>query len=591
MLRKQTTNLPTKQHLQTQSLVELFQQPYLIFIISVMSASTVVAYFFRNTATKIELISWLAMMYLGIFFRLSLVLFYRQKIRTSDETHRWGRMYLLLTALNGILWGLPAFYLNADNETLTFLYALIISGLIAGSVPILSYSFPVYLSFVLTAGTPFIIQLSRLQHQFYWVLDGLAMMFLITNITSAYTSQKKIHQRIRLEFENRALVENLIEAKENAESANLVKTKFLAAASHDLRQPLHALGLFVDVLDARIKFPEVRRIVDKIKLSTSSLNGLLTAILDISKLDAEVIKPDIKDFQLTILLQQLAQEFRPQAIQEGLTLRVHGCASRVRSDPIMLARILRNLLTNAIRYTEAGGVLIGCRRRQGHVRIEVYDTGEGIPSEQCHQIFEEFYQVNNPERDRNKGLGLGLAIVKRLVDLLGHRIQVRSCLHKGSRFAVTVPTAKIKHQEAKASPHQRERFDGAFIVVIDDEATIREGMGELLHSWDCRALLADSVEHALQQLTDAGEEPVLIIADYRLREGKTGVEAIRQIDASLGAKTPAIIVTGDIDPQRLREAQASGYQLLHKPVSTTALRDLMSDLLAGRVASQASTLS
>jgi len=580
-----STNHSNQAQLIAESMKQLFQQPFLVFISAVLMAATLTAYLFRNNVGTIEIIVWLTGMYLIVIFRIILIQAYRRMAPPPEKAPLWGFAYLISVSINGAIWGIPALYLSANDLVLIFFYTLVISGIIAGSIPMLSYHLPIYSSFALFSTTPYTIQLFRFETDFYGALGVFTVLFVLTNIISARNTQQKIHARIKLEFENRELIRSLFLAKEDAENSNLVKTKFLAAASHDLRQPLHALDLFVDLLDARIQFPEVRKIVDNIKLSTQSLKGLLNSLLDISKLDAGVLKPEFSRFTLQTLLDQLELEYGPQAANKGLKLRIRSCNAWVNSDSIMLARILRNILSNAIRYTRSGGVLLGCRKRQGSIRIEVYDTGQGIPAGELDHIFTEFYQVDNHEHDRNKGLGLGLAIVKRLADLMQHPIEVRSREGNGSVFSVTVPAATAIPQHEVQTQIYRDDLAGAIILVIDDEAAIREGMGEVLQDWGCHAVLADSADHALQQLENNHLTPDIIIADYQLREGKTGVQAIKQISASLECNFPAVVVTGDIAPERLYEAQTNGYHLLHKPVSAASLRSLTSYILeksAGR---------
>jgi CheY-like chemotaxis protein len=248
----------------------------------------------------------------------------------------------------------------------------------------------------------------------------------------------------------------------------------------------------------------------------------------------------------------------------------------------LLERILRNLVSNALRYTRAGGVVVGCRPRGDALCIEVCDSGIGIEARHLADIFQEFYQVGNAARDRNQGLGLGLAIVERLARLLQHPLAVASVPSRGSVFSVTVPRGEAAAAESDL-PQPLEilggHLDGALMVVIDDERAVLEGMREVLQQWGCRSLLAGSAEEALAQLAAAAERPAAIIADYRLRAGESGIAAIESIRSAYGADIPGVIVTGDTAPDRLREAEASGYPLLHKPVRPVRLRALLSFLL------------
>lgn len=570
---------PSAAYIDTESVRLLYQHAWLMSLIVGVTATALTGYMFIGHVDTPVIVAWLLLINGIIAIRVGLIVLFA-RLRPSDSGYvRWGRYYLAFAWLNGIAWGLPAFALDGDNLTLVFFYTLVIGGFVAGAIPGLSFNMNAFYGFAVFSATPLVVSLFTFDQEFFRLLGVLSLLFLLINTASARISNRRIKQQIQLEYENRRLVDYLKTEKERAERANEVKTRFLAAASHDLRQPLNAIGLFVDALDVRIGFPEARRIVDNLKLSTHSLKGLLNSMLDISKLDAGVLQADVCDFSLQLLFDQLDLELGPQAASQGLALRIRPCDAWVRSDPIMLARVLRNLLSNAILYTHAGGVLLGCRQRHGGIRIEVWDTGSGIPAGEIEQIFEEFYQLDNPERDRDKGLGLGLAIVKRLAGLLQHELTVRSRVGKGSVFAITVPTARAAAQPVTQTPDYYDDMAGALVVVVDDDEAIRIGMGEILQSWGCSTVLADSADNALQRLADSDRVPDLIVADYRLREGRTGVQGIERINAQVGRDIPAIIVTGDIAPERLREAKASGYRLLHKPVSAANLRSLASYLI------------
>jgi CheY-like chemotaxis protein/two-component sensor histidine kinase len=364
-------------------------------------------------------------------------------------------------------------------------------------------------------------------------------------------------------------------------SANQAKTRFLAAASHDLRQPMHALGMFISQLRDMISFPEARKIVDHAELSVSAMESLLNALLDISRLDAGILTPKFEDFPVAELLARMENSFGPSAREKGLSFRVMPCSAWVHSDPVLLERILMNLVSNAMRYTERGGIVIGCRRRGEKLRIEVWDSGIGIPKDKQHEIFQEFFQLANPERDRTKGLGLGLAIVERLVRLLNHRLELASTPGKGSVFAIEAPRVKnmLAADAAPAMPAVPGALDNVFVLVVDDEAMVREGMRGLLAGWGCHVMAAASGEEALARLGEYERIPDLIISDYRLPDNETGIDAIRRIQASLPEEIPAVLISGDTAPERLAEAKASGYHLLHKPVQPAKLRALMSRVL------------
>ncbi|MGE5546380.1 MAG: PAS domain S-box protein [Solirubrobacterales bacterium] len=376
--------------------------------------------------------------------------------------------------------------------------------------------------------------------------------------------------------------DELYGAKEAAEEANVAKTRFLASASHDLRQPLQALSMFVAVLAAKNKEAEQVGLITRIQDSVTALEGLLNSLLDVSKLEAGLIVPVPDDFSVRTMMDRLASEFEPLCEAEGLKLSVVPSSRAIRSDPSLLDRILRNLLNNAVRYTKQGRILFGCRRRGRMLRIEVWDTGIGIPASELKNIFREFHQIGNPGRDRRQGLGLGLAIVERLADLMGHRIIVESVEGKGSVFAVEVPL--VPGVRATPKPKQLPlglTRTGAAVLIIDDEPDVRESLELLLESWGHHVVSAASAEEAIRRLPTLGRHPELILADYRLQNGDTGGQAIARVEVHLRSevKVPAIILTGDTAPERLVQARALGHGLLHKPVQPEALRAAMEEAL------------
>jgi len=366
------------------------------------------------------------------------------------------------------------------------------------------------------------------------------------------------------------------------ELANLAKSRFLAAASHDLRQPLHALGLFVAQLESRLDSPDRHRLLERINASVAAMNELFNALLDISKLDAEVLSPDLTHFSAGDLMDRIETTFAGVAYQKGLSLRVVPSRASIRSDFILLERILLNLVSNAVRYTTHGGVIVGCRPRNATLRIEVWDSGPGIPEQERKNVFGEFYRGANSDGEGRGGLGLGLAIVERLCGLLGHPIELESVVGKGSRFAVTVPLVAatpaflpptMVPQAARLASISR------LIVLIDDDALARDGMGTLLRSWGYAVASHASDCEALVALAASGKMADLIIADYRLADGKTGIAAIESLRSRLGMPIPAFLISGDTAPERLREVRALGYHLMHKPVSPMALRATLAQFL------------
>jgi signal transduction histidine kinase/CheY-like chemotaxis protein len=363
-------------------------------------------------------------------------------------------------------------------------------------------------------------------------------------------------------------------------AANVSKTRFLAAASHDLRQPLHALNLFVAQLRAEHDDGERRRLTARIDSAVTNINELFNALLDITKLDAGVVLPNVANLPVASIFSRLEANLGATARDKGLRLRIVPSSLWARSDPILLERILLNLVSNAVRYTSTGGIVIGCRRMGEHVRIDVCDSGVGIPVEQQEHVFDEFYQVGADRHLRGEGLGLGLAIVERLCGLLEHPIELESSVGRGTRFSVTVPIAAGPRLAETIQPPAGAGLNfvhGKLIVVIDDDKLVLEAMGGLLTSWGCSVVAAETDEAALRLLNV--RRPHLVVSDFRLAEGRTGIEAIGALRRSASVDVPAFLVSGDISAERLNEATAAGLHLLHKPVSPMTLRAMITRLL------------
>ncbi len=385
--------------------------------------------------------------------------------------------------------------------------------------------------------------------------------------------------------ELRAVNAALTEAKVAAEQANVSKTKFLAATSHDLHQPLNAARLFAAALAERDDLGEAERdLIVGIDNSLEAIDALLRALFEISKLDAGVMTAEVVNGPVGPLLHQLAREYQPQAREAGLQLRVVPCSLMVQSDMRLLARILRNFLSNALRYTEAGRILLGCRRRGASLVIEVWDTGCGIPAAKLPEVFQEFQQIGLPGRRRDKGMGLGLAIVERIARLLHHPIHVRSEFGCGSCFAVEVPVAAgICDDESAAQPVAVAEVKGSLagldVVAIDDDPAGLEAIAALLSAWGCRVTSLRSGRDLGAWLDAAPARPALVVADYHLGDGTDGLGLVGRLRQRFGADLPAFIVTSDRDPALRATIRALGLASLNKPLAPAKLRALMTHLL------------
>jgi signal transduction histidine kinase/ActR/RegA family two-component response regulator len=386
----------------------------------------------------------------------------------------------------------------------------------------------------------------------------------------------------RLTIRLHRATEDLKFRKEEAETANAAKSRFLAAASHDLRQPMYALGLFADSLQHEIGDPErAAPLIRRLQQSIGVLSGMLDALLDVSGLEAGTHKTAVQDFAVHALLQRVQDIYTPLALVHGLRFSVVNSTAWIRSDPALLARIVENLVSNAIKYTRCGGVIVGCRRRINGISIEVWDSGAGIPSAHQAEIFDEFFQLDNPERDRSKGLGLGLAIVDRIARLLNHRIRIKSVPDRGSMFAVDVPYGD--KLQTVAVPHRIEEpltcFADLRVAVIDDDADIVDATQQLLERWGCVVIGARSEAEVLKSLSRLSLTPGLVICDYQLREGADGLSVIHKMRLTYGETIPAIVVSGNPTSDLSSAAHEGSIEMLQKPVAPARLRAAMQHLL------------
>lgn len=368
-------------------------------------------------------------------------------------------------------------------------------------------------------------------------------------------------------------------AMKEAENASSAKSRFLAAVSHDLRQPIQAISLYIGALSQMSRDEQTAEILANIRLCLDNSNELLDDLVDISRLDAGVVVPELQDFAIADLFETLERSFASTAQERGLRLRFMPTSLFCRSDPAMLTRTLQNLVSNALRYTPKGGVLVGCRWRHREVAIEVWDTGIGIAEEELDEIFEEFYQVHNPHRDRRQGIGLGLAIVKRQAALMGAKVSAESQLGRGSVFRIVLPQALTEAAPPMGRQEQHSDFklDGVNMIAIDDEPQQLVALSSFLTLKGLDVLSGESAEDVLSRLDGCEQLPQVVVADYRLRGGVTGAMAIARIRDYLGFPVPGIILTGDTEPQRIAEAEASGYRLLHKPLQPERLLDAIRD--------------
>ena len=491
----------------------------------------------------------------------------------------------ILSCATACCFGLFAFLaLAPDTPHINLMVIMVLSGLVASATAAISFLLPMYLLYILPLALPAGLRSFTFGDPGYAFIGGLVLVFIIISIGMSRNIRASILRSIDLRFENSELIEDLKHQHQRAEAAltreekgNLAKSRFLAAASHDLRQPLHSLRLFTATLEMQTRNSKHKTLVKQIDSSVKSLEELFNALLDISKLDAGTVNVDKNHVYIDNLLMQIEGEFSPLAAQKDIDFKVQLNGHVINSDVILLERLIRNLVDNAFRYTQAGEVIVSSSLNNGRVWISFKDTGIGIPEKERSRIFEEFVQLGNVERDRNQGIGLGLSIVRRLADLLDVQLRLESSEGIGSKFVIGVPQGDAALCSINREPQKSlaDQVDSLFILVVDDEEDVCLAVEGLLETWGCIVMCAFSGDAASQQLKEIGDVPDLVISDYRLRDGETGGDVISRLREELACEIPAIILTGDIAPDRLIEIQSLGFPLLHKPCEPEALRQLI----------------
>jgi two-component system, sensor histidine kinase len=524
---------------------------------------------------------------------LALSAAYRRASDRDTASRRWGWRLAAAAGVAGIVWGAAVFVLVGPDKSLTL---GLISACLAGRAT---------LSIITHAHFPpalhaFAVPIFGLLALRYVTLGGygnaaLGVMWIaVLGYVLLFVDRQSraVVAQIRLRCENEQLVEQLQrqntaaeQARARAEEASRSKSLFFAAANHDLRQPLHSLGLFATALRNGSVDDASKKLVDQILQCTESLEQLFDNLLDISKLDAGQVEVKREVVPVDAVFDRVRSTFAVPVQDKGLRLSVRRSKALLATDATLLFRVLSNLVANSLRYTENGGIVVACRRRGNVAKIEVWDSGIGIPAQQHERIFEEFYQLNNPSRDRSRGLGLGLATVRRIVQLLGHPLWLRSTVGKGSRFTIEVPLADPTRVHSVAATIEQKvpnLIGGKLIVVIDDEESVRLGMQSLLESWGCKCIAAMDSAEALRNIN--GRSPDFIIADLRLRGESTGIDAIRELRAELGNSIPAVLISGDTATEQLRKVSAAGLTMMHKPLKAVRLRALLNHEFAKRIA-------
>lgn len=519
---------------------------------------------------------------------------------TLEACRRWDRYFKLHTALIAGSWGLGWWLLYVPGDlAYQSLLICVAMGMAAGAVtinPVYRPSLIIYIALLLS---PLIVRVAIDNNRVHWILALMLLIYIAFLLNSAIKLMRTFELSLTQKHENNLLLSELRQrendlaiALEKAEQANRAKSKFLATASHDLRQPLQALRLFTEALQETAKEKEPQRLAGQIGKSVDALVDMFDDLLDVSRLDAGIVEPRWQHFHLGPLLDRLYGDFAPIAQSKGLGYNMHvvgdnctdqQCNAVVYSDPFLLERMLRNLISNAIRYTDQGGVQVRCTCRQDKIELAVVDSGIGIRPEALPHIFDEYYQVGNPHRDRRKGLGLGLTIVRRIDQLLNCGLKVSSEPDVSSSFSFTISKGDVSQlAQPYVISHSEYDLDGRVVALVEDDPDIRESTVELMRQWGCQVFASESADDLIRGLDMAEQRPDVLICDYRLPQGVTAIHVIRRMRELWGAELPAVVLTGDTASETLHEIHASGAILLHKPIAPIRLRAMVHFVLTGK---------
>ena len=554
-----------------------------VLVLGATTCAVMVTFFLWRHVPQSTLPVWLCAVGITAILRIQIIRAYLRAPDSVRDRPHWGIFFWLGTLSAGCIWGAwPLMFYDLYRTEYLLLISTVFAGMIAVSAASGCIYFPSFISFSVPLSIPLSLTHMTSGSDSLALTGLLLLVFLIVNLFLAARGNRQYRELIGARFENQALMARLEEEKTVAQRAVIAKSRFLAAASHDLRQPLHAMGLFLGAMRRGESDPHKRGMIEDMSKSCEALNGLFNSLLDVSRLDAEIIEFDPRHVRVSELFDGLRAQFAQQAEEKGIELVVAAGENVLYTDAILLERVLRNLLSNAVQYTDAGRITLDCTAApDGACVIALVDTGVGIPPESRDEVFSEYYQLNNPERDRGKGLGLGLAIVRRLCHLMDLPLAMESEEGEGTAFRIAVPggdPAQVPSAVAAAAVLESR---GDCVLVIDDETQVLQSMRHVLEAHGCEVLLAESARDALRVMALAERTPDAIVSDYRLRDDLNGVDAVEAIRESVELDIPAIIITGDTSPERLREVKGTSLELMHKPLASDELCRVLGRLLAG----------
>jgi two-component system, sensor histidine kinase len=569
-----------------------------------VAGMSVIAMLFWGITSARVMTLWLSAFALMLLVRVLLgQRFKRSQPTTHQHWARWRQAWNIGTLSSAAMWGATAWVFYPGGHSIQQIGLIItIYTLSVAVVPVLATQPTVFLAFGGLCFLPMAARIASEGTTYGYELAGILVLVFALTTVLARSYRQALRRAIDLKLRGDSLTDQLQveklaaeearseadDARVEAEIANRAKTQFFTAASHDLRQPLHAMGLFAEALRQKNHDAEVAHLVNSINESVDALEGLFSELLDISRIDSGGVEVHTAHFAMGDIFRKLRLHFEPVAFEKGLALRLRGGQHMAHADPLLVERILRNLVSNAIRYTVDGTVLVSCRRRGDSVLLQVWDSGLGISEEQQARVFEEFYQVPHAKDQakklaahERKGLGLGLAIVKRLADLLNAPLKLQSQIGRGSVFSLVLPLGKVARPSMPSLAIKSSlnlTLQNRLIVVVEDEPAVLAGLEAVLKSWGANLATFASASACMDWLRSAAAaavQPDLLIVDFRLEEGRTGVEVITALRSHFKQKIPAIVVTGSTMTGHEQEAQDLDFHLLIKPVVPNKLRAMI----------------
>ncbi len=535
----------------------------------------IVAYVFWGQVAPWIIVLWCVASCLIYVSRMLLTLQYRKRSVDEIQPWKWGNRFAATSLVSGVLWGSAAwlFYVPESQTALVLLYVLIV-GTAAGAVMISCYWLQGYLFYAVPSVLLTALSLFYNGDRNENILGVMICLLLLMLVGVAFKSRDQAYTGIRLRFENLDLIDRLAEEKARAEDANRAKTQFLASANHDLRQPVHALSLLSYSLKEELVTDRGKTVYTQLSQTVSNLNNLLESLLDLSQLESGALKLDKTDISVLELAENLKSEFLSLCSRKGLAFKVESIDRYVHSDSTLLLRLLRNLLTNAVRYTDSGEVSLSFLPQGGNLEIQVRDTGIGIREEDQKNVFREFFQVGNVARNSDEGLGLGLSICRKIAVLLDLELAMSSTHGEGTLFTVTLPLSEPLVPQRNSTIECVDEIDlrGKHVLLVDDDLIGLAAMSQVLTSLGVDTTLAQSSSRAHELIGDIAHID-LIISDFRLSEEANGVDLINSLRKQPGLScTPALIITGDTAPNVLDLISSTGIPILHKPVDIGELQ-------------------